>query len=815
MLAYLHREESLPSKRHRLFQKVLERMAEHWDANKGLPERPSAERFELEDKLAFLRALAWQMQSEPRTAGNAIGRSELEDFAAGFCEKRWGQPRDAARRRAEALIHQLHARNGVLSYLGADTFGFAHRAFMELLAASEAVERFRSRQWEESALNGVFAAHWPDSKWKETLLLTCGLLQEDADGPARVVRVLQGIGEGRIATIYSTLDNYLVFCIKALGELQQLETGAPGDFARAINDILIVQIRDDVLSERKFTPAFRRCAGRWPDVGSLEAAMVARVASNDHSAFVLHLYETWIAAGGRLHRAELLVRAVETNNIAVAPFAVCTEAARFGPWSNEEMNAVLDTASHRDELDQFNVATSIAMTKGSRWNEQSRPIQILWKLASKASTEDVRVRSAWILLRTGKHADAVKDILLQGSRSANKFVAREAALCLADQGLGDLVVETLACSAESDDSSLIELIKLADRLLGARDHLKKAIVAVRAADDPRVLPNAARATWRRGLKVFEEEEILERWRKIKDLSVRQSHIDWFQFVPGAERLMVRGWLEIMERKPKDISVIAWHSDAMTPQQVGPLLFELWRRILDYKLANYSIPLAAQILLLYPGITHLPLGVEFRAHAEHIRQLTLHESAPEEVRLQAAQNFRHTYPSAQKVLEDLAANAHDEWVRWNAARFAGNLASLNEILSRTTSDQLRANVRHALDLYGEINSLLQVGKLRRARVRFEGRDAGILEEMTRVGNGTRFQYDGSYDGPPIAPNMPLGKPYQSEETLLPFFANLLPQGTLYEQTARHLGLKREDRFGVLLRVGGDTMGAVEVLPMETA
>ena len=37
LLAYLNREEELPHGRHRLYQKILERMAEHWDANKGLP----------------------------------------------------------------------------------------------------------------------------------------------------------------------------------------------------------------------------------------------------------------------------------------------------------------------------------------------------------------------------------------------------------------------------------------------------------------------------------------------------------------------------------------------------------------------------------------------------------------------------------------------------------------------------------------------------------------------------------------------------------------------------------------------------------
>lgn len=38
-----------------------------------------------------------------------------------------------------------------------------------------------------------------------------------------------------------------------------------------------------------------------------------------------------------------------------------------------------------------------------------------------------------------------------------------------------------------------------------------------------------------------------------------------------------------------------------------------------------------------------------------------------------------------------------------------------------------------------------------------------------------------------------------------------EGQRDRQTARRLGLRRMDRFGMLLRVGGDVMGAVEVLP----
>ena len=112
-------------------------------------------------------------------------------------------------------------------------------------------------------------------------------------------------------------------------------------------------------------------------------------------------------------------------------------------------------------------------------------------------------------------------------------------------------------------------------------------------------------------------------------------------------------------------------------------------------------------------------------------------------------------------------------------------------------------------------LPQTSEPRRALVRMDGHDVGILEELTCDGRGTRFQYLSDYEGPPISPNMPLGRMYESRETLLPFFANLLPEGALYEHTARRLGLDRTDRFGVLLRVGGDTMGATEVVPMEAA
>ncbi len=225
-------------------------------------------------------------------------------------------------------------------------------------------------------------------------------------------------------------------------------------------------------------------------------------------------------------------------------------------------------------------------------------------------------------------------------------------------------------------------------------------------------------------------------------------------------------------------------------------------------SSFSIDIAERVV-------ELSSTAELRGMAERIRDESLNESAPEGLRIHAALSFASHHARARRVLEDLAEQALDASIRCTAAQSTGNLPALSHLSARASDESIRRIAGHTLDLYGEINALLQVGKLRRARVRFDGRDAGILEELTKVGNGTRFRYDAAYEGPPIAPNMPPGKVYEDTDSLLPFFANLLPEGALYEQTARRLGVKRNDRLGVLLRVGADTMGAVEVLPMESA
>ncbi len=103
--------------------------------------------------------------------------------------------------------------------------------------------------------------------------------------------------------------------------------------------------------------------------------------------------------------------------------------------------------------------------------------------------------------------------------------------------------------------------------------------------------------------------------------------------------------------------------------------------------------------------------------------------------------------------------------------------------------------------------------RTAKVSLNGRVAGKLEELP--GGATRFTYSNPWlrrrGAVPISLTLPLrGKPYESEG-LHPFFENLLPEGWLLDVSAQKLKLSKADAFGLLLAMGSDCVGAVEIGP----
>ena len=99
-------------------------------------------------------------------------------------------------------------------------------------------------------------------------------------------------------------------------------------------------------------------------------------------------------------------------------------------------------------------------------------------------------------------------------------------------------------------------------------------------------------------------------------------------------------------------------------------------------------------------------------------------------------------------------------------------------------------------------------MRSARVFFENDFTGQLIEAEN-GREYSFQYEQGYNGPPISLTMPVQEePYRFNE-FPSFFDGLLPEGFQLEALLRQKKLDRDDKFGQLLIVGADTVGAVTI------
>ena len=98
-------------------------------------------------------------------------------------------------------------------------------------------------------------------------------------------------------------------------------------------------------------------------------------------------------------------------------------------------------------------------------------------------------------------------------------------------------------------------------------------------------------------------------------------------------------------------------------------------------------------------------------------------------------------------------------------------------------------------------------------------AGILAaRLVRHDDFTAFSYTGRYlgsDSEPVATTLPLGdEPVITAGAAVPsFFAGLLPEGRRLSAIRRAAKVSADDDFTLLLAVGGDTVGDVQVVPLD--
>jgi HEAT repeat protein len=187
MMAILNRNQELPRDRPELYNQTSKVLLNQWDVEQKLLENPRIDSVAIDykDKQAMLRQVAYHMQAADKgLAGNLIRGEDLERILTGYLKSiEVSQARTVAR----LLIEQLRNRNFILCFLGADSYGFVHRTFLEYFCACEFVERFGKRGLEggltlEELKTEVFGKHWQDESWHEVLRLIVGMIDTSFAG---------------------------------------------------------------------------------------------------------------------------------------------------------------------------------------------------------------------------------------------------------------------------------------------------------------------------------------------------------------------------------------------------------------------------------------------------------------------------------------------------------------------------------------------------------------------------------------------------------------------------------------------------------
>ena len=107
-------------------------------------------------------------------------------------------------------------------------------------------------------------------------------------------------------------------------------------------------------------------------------------------------------------------------------------------------------------------------------------------------------------------------------------------------------------------------------------------------------------------------------------------------------------------------------------------------------------------------------------------------------------------------------------------------------------------------------LASLRALDQAVVYKKGARTGVLR---REGQGITFAYDSDYDGPPVASTLPRDGVVRAGPpgAVPPFFAGLLPEGRRLVALRRAIKTSADDEFSLLIAVGRDPIGDVQVLP----
>lgn len=177
LMAILNRQQELPRDRARLYERATQLLLLDWKTEQLHERFPQLKEVGIgfDEKAAMLRNVAHFMQtSTAGERGNIIAKADLVRILREYLSVALNlQP---AHGLAQALVEQLRGQNFILCDLGDDHYAFVHRTFLEYFCAEAFVKQFYEKYEHDYLRDQLFAPHWRDESWHETLALTAGLV---------------------------------------------------------------------------------------------------------------------------------------------------------------------------------------------------------------------------------------------------------------------------------------------------------------------------------------------------------------------------------------------------------------------------------------------------------------------------------------------------------------------------------------------------------------------------------------------------------------------------------------------------------------
>ncbi len=448
MMAILNRNQELPRDRADLYAQASRVLLHQWDTERTLKDFPgTSDHVGWREKTDILRRVAAHMQSGPGgLTGNMIDGPALTGLIEDYLrdELRFAQSRAVAR----ALVEQLRQRNFILCFVGADSYGFVHRTFLEYFCAADIVHQFNvAKTLDEKGLIALFDEHCRDDDWREVLRLICGQIDEQFAG--RIVEHLATRADldkwdGRTPLPELPLA---VYCLSELRSLSRIEDAGSRLMQQTIRVATKAEIQAIQFLMNEFLPACRELGTRWPGKDQLKKLTLSQL---DHFREI----------GSGLHFWPYLVAQVTANREAVREL---THTAR-GKWVELTRGAALGALAEkwpdqttRELLAQRAVQDEDRYPRGAALQALAEqwPDQTTRELLEQRAVEDddAYPRGAALEALAEKWPDeTTRDLLAQRAVQDKDRLPRHAVLrALADKWPDQTTRELLAQRAVQDE----------------------------------------------------------------------------------------------------------------------------------------------------------------------------------------------------------------------------------------------------------------------------------------------------------------------------------------------------------------------------